>query len=104
MTIFSGLNSWLYCRENKIPMHFYWLWLREKWKADLKLIGWAMLMSPWLAVMATGAFVAIIGGAILAIKDYMPNCLLLSPDFREGQQNAVRAAKEHMEQPDLFTQ
>ena len=97
--MFQGLNGFLHCLENKIPVCFFWEWLRAKWIADLKTVAWAIAMLPFLVLWAVGAALMVVGAGLLNTKGFLPSWCSLPDEWREPQRQAVKAAQIYMTPP-----
>jgi hypothetical protein len=93
MTIFSGYKGYKYMRDEKIPPQFFRAWLKEKWKADLKMLFVFITLSPLLVLWLFGAALTFIGATILGTKGFFPDSLFLENNYRAKQFAAADAAR-----------
>lgn len=93
MTIFSGLKGYKWQRDNNVPSKYFRDWLKEKWKADIKMIGVTIILSPLLVFWIFGGILAFVGAALMNTKNLLPDSIFLENSYRDKQFAAAEAAR-----------
>lgn len=100
--IFVGIHNFKYSLGHKIPFNFFLNWLKEKWIADIKVVLWMIVFSPYIILASIGLLCLGIGWVLTnGLKSIIPDKLFLSPSLREKQIQAARKAREYKEKQGL---